>query len=41
MPPKSGLGKACDYLLRYWPALAAHVDLGETLLDTNLVENAI
>jgi transposase len=41
VPPKSGLGKACDYLLRYWPALVAHVDHGETLLDTNLVENAI
>jgi transposase len=41
MPPKSGLAKACDYLLRYWDALAAHVDHGETRLDNNLVENAI
>jgi len=41
MPPKSGLAKACDYLLRYWDALAAHVDHGETRLDDNLVENAI
>lgn len=41
VPPKSGLGKACDYLLRYWGALSAHVDHGETRLDNNLVENAI
>lgn len=41
MPPKFGLAKACDYLLRYWDALAAHVDHGETRLDNNLVENAI
>ena len=41
MPPKSGLAKACDYLLRYWDALAAHLDHGETRLDNNLVENAI
>jgi len=40
MPPKSGLAKACDYLLRYWDALTAHVDHGETRLDNNLVENA-
>ena len=41
MPPKSGLAKASDYLLRYWDALTAHVDHGETRLDNNLVENAI
>ncbi len=41
MPPKSGLAKTCDYLVRYWDALAAHVDHGETRLDNNLVENAI
>lgn len=41
MPPKSGLAKACDYLLRYWDAFTAHVDHGETRLDNNLVENAI
>ncbi len=41
MPPKSGLAKACDYLLRYRDAIAAHVDHGETRLDNNLVENAI
>ena len=39
--PKSGLGKACDYLLKYWEPLTRHVELGETRLDNNLVENAI
>lgn len=39
--PKSGLGKACDYLLGHWPPLTAHLDHGETRLDNNLVENAI
>jgi transposase len=41
MPPKSGLAKACDYLLRYWTPLTAHLEHGETRLDNNLVENAI
>lgn len=41
VPPKSGLGKACDYLLHYWAPLTAHVEHGETRLDNNLVENAI
>lgn len=39
--PKSGLGRACDYLLRYWAPLTAHLEHGETRLDNNLVENAI
>jgi transposase len=39
--PKSGLGKACDYLLRYWGPLTAHLEHGQTRLDNNLVENAI
>lgn len=39
--PKSGLGKACDYLLRNWEPLTKHLELGETRLDNNLVENAI
>ena len=39
--PKSGLGKACDYLLRFWTPLTAHLDHGETRLDNNLIENAI
>jgi len=39
--PKSLFGKACDYLLRYWDALSAHLHYGETRLDNNLIENAI
>lgn len=39
--PKSGLGKACDYLLRHWEALTRHLEYGETRIDNNLVENAI
>lgn len=39
--PKSGLGKACDYLLQYRAHLTAHLQHGETRLDNNLVENAI
>jgi hypothetical protein len=39
--PKSALGKACDYLLRNWEPLTKHLELGETRLDNNLVENAI
>jgi transposase len=39
--PKSGLGKACDYLLRYWEPLTRHLEHGQTRLDNNLVENAI
>jgi transposase len=41
VPPKSGLAKACDYLLRYWEPLMRHFETGETRLDNNLVENAI
>ncbi|MEO6244527.1 MAG: transposase, partial [Opitutaceae bacterium] len=39
--PKSSLGKACDYLLRQWEPLVAHLHQGESRLDNNLVENAI
>lgn len=39
--PKSGLGKACDYLLAQWTPLTAHLEHGQTRLDNNLVENAI
>jgi transposase len=39
--PKSGLCKACDYMLRFWPQLTEHLNHGVTKLDTNLVENAI
>jgi hypothetical protein len=39
--PKSGLGKACDYLLAHWKPLTAHLNHGQTRLDNNLIENAI
>jgi transposase len=39
--PNSTLGKACDYLLNQWDSLAAHLEHGQTRLDTNLVENEI
>jgi transposase len=39
--PKSGMGKACDYLLKYWEPLNRTLQCGETRLDNNLVENAI
>lgn len=39
--PKSGLGKACDYLLSQWEPLVTHLYHGESRLDNNLVENAI
>lgn len=39
--PQSLLGKACDYLLGHWEPLTAHVQHGQTKLDTNLIENAI
>jgi len=32
--PKSGLGKACDYLLRHWTPLTKHLEYGETRLDS-------
>jgi transposase len=41
VPPRSGLGKACNYLLRCWTPLYAHLEHGQTRLDNNLVENAI
>jgi hypothetical protein len=40
-PPKSGMGKACGYLLKCWEPLNRTFPCGETRLDTNLVENAI
>lgn len=39
--PQSGLGKACTYLLNQWEPLSAHLRHGESLLDTNRMENAI
>jgi transposase len=39
--PKSGLGRACAYLLEHWEPLTAHLRFSETRLDNNLIENAI
>jgi transposase len=39
--PKSGLGQACYYMLRFWTPLTEHLKHGITKLDTNIVENAI
>lgn len=39
--PKTRLGEACSYLLAQWAPLTAHLQHGQTRLDTNLVENAI
>lgn len=39
--PKSGLGRACAYLLDHWEPLTAHLRHSETRLDNNLIENAI
>ncbi|MCC5023303.1 MAG: transposase [Candidatus Synoicihabitans palmerolidicus] len=39
--PKSGLGKACTYLLGQWSPLVEHLNHGQTRLDNNLIENAI
>jgi transposase len=39
--PKSGIGKACDYLLSQYESLVQHLRFGQTKLDNNLVENAI
>ena len=41
MRPQSLLGKASNYLLGHWGPLTAHLDHGQTKLDTNIVENAI
>jgi transposase len=39
--PQSPLGQACDYLLNHWAPLTAHLEHGQTQLDTNALENAI
>ena len=36
--PKSGLGKAYDYLLKYWVLLVAHIELGETRIIRTLLK---
>ncbi|MEN9635031.1 MAG: hypothetical protein RL077_3435 [Verrucomicrobiota bacterium] len=39
--PQSPLGQACGYLLNHWVPLTAHLQHGQTQLDTNAIENAI
>jgi len=39
--PQSPLGQACGYLLNHWTPLTAHLQHGQTQLDTNAIENAI
>lgn len=39
--PKSGLGKACDYMLGQWNDLVKICQYGHVKLDNNVVENAI
>ena len=39
--PQSPLGQACGYLLNHWAPLIAHLQHGQTQLDTNAIENAI
>lgn len=39
--PKSGLGRACTYILNQWEPLSAHLRHGESRLDNNRMENAI
>jgi hypothetical protein len=37
----SGLSKACDYVLRRWPAFARYAQTGDLPIDNNPVENII
>ncbi len=39
--PGYGLAKACDYLLRRWPAFVRSADTGDLPIDNNPVANAI
>lgn len=39
--PKSGLRKAIDYMLRYWPGLTVFVDDADVPLDNNATERAL
>lgn len=39
--PKTPVGEACHYLLAQWESLIAHLQHGQTRLDTNRIENAI
>jgi transposase len=39
--PKSSIGKAFAYMLKYWPRLTTYTTDGRLEIDNNLVENAI
>ena len=39
--PRSLTGRACDYALGQWEALACYVEDGDLQIDNNLIENAI
>lgn len=39
--PKTGLGKALDYLLEHWDGLTRYLDDGRLEIDNNRVENAL
>ena len=41
VPPKSALGKAINYTLKYWPELSRYIDNGDWPIDNNVAENAI
>ena len=41
VPPKSTIGKAVNYTLKYWPELSRYTQNGEWPIDNNAAENAI
>ena len=41
VPPKTTLGKAVNYALKYWPELTRYTENGEWPIDNNVAENAI
>lgn len=41
VPPKTGLGKAVNYTLEYWPELSRYVENGAWPIDNNVAENSI
>lgn len=41
VPPKSAVGKAVSYTLKYWPELVRYTENGDWPIDNNVAENAI
>ena len=41
VPPKSALGKAINYTLKYWSELSRYIENGDWPIDNNVAENAI